>query len=155
MQELMSHVNSDKNFSDLRKTGRDATYTLGIEPEPENNIEDSFKVGFSIIGGKMNEVWTEETKTAEFTDLVVSRKYGVWVDMIRNRLRLTNALLSRKLSLGGETNQIFGLTVWMSPERLFAVELTRAAERIIEIARTIPTEFDGSYSSNTIRRDFS
>ena len=146
MQELMKRVNSDRLFVDLRKTDRNATYSLHIEREPENGVEESFTVGFSIIGGKMDEVWTGHDKTTEFTDLVISGKYGVWIDIIRDRLSLTDALLSRKLALRGETSEIYGATVWMSPGPLFGVGVTPATERIIEIARHIPTEFHGKFA---------
>jgi len=146
----MNRLNSDRLFTELRKSGRNATYTLRVEPEPENRVEKALTVGFSVVDGEIGEVWTNERRTTQFTDLVISGKYGVWVDLIRNRTSITDAFLSKKLSLGGETNQIYGPTVWMSPERLFAVALSPAAERIIEIARTIPTEFHGKYAPETV-----
>lgn len=54
------------------------------------------------------------------------------------------------MSLRGETNEMYGPTVWMSPEPLFGVELSPAARRIIEVARTIPTEFHGKYLTESI-----
>lgn len=144
----MKRVNSDEQFIDLRKTGRNATYSLHMEREPEKGIAESFKVGFSVIGGRIDEVWTGHDKSTEFTDLVFSGKYSVWVDIIRNRLSLTEALLSRKLNLLGETNEMYGPTVWMSPGPLFGVGVTAATERIIEIARQIPTQFHGKYFSS-------
>lgn len=152
MQELMQRVNSDPIFHDLKKTGRNATYTLHFEREPENSIERDLLVGFEIIDGKICEVWTGEDRTTKFTDLVFAGKYGVWVDMLRERLSLKNALLERKLVLRGKTNEIYGPTVWMSPGPLFGVSLTAATERIVDMARTIPTEFHGKYVSESLKQ---
>ncbi len=146
MEELMRRVNSDEVYLGLSKTGRDATYTLVVEEEPENEVWDSFTVGFSVVDGKIGEVWTGKPKTTQLMDLVISGKYGTWVEMLRSKLGLTDALLARKLTLAGETNQIFAPSIWMSGGQLFGVGLTAAAERLIEIARAIPTEFHGKYA---------
>lgn len=151
MQELMKRLNSDQLFSSLRKSGRNATYTLHVEPEPENGIEKALIAGFSIVDGKVDDVWTDRNTITQFTDLVISGKYRVWVNLIRNRTNPTEAFLNRELSLGGETSEIYGPTVWMSPEPLFGVKLPPAAGRIIEVARTIPTEFHGKYVAESIR----
>lgn len=150
MEELMKRLNSDQLFMSLRKSGRNATYTLHVEPEPENGIDEPLIAGFSIVRGKVTEVWTDENRTTEFTDLVISGKYNVWVDLIRNRMNAVDAFLSRSLLLKGETDEIFGPTVWMPPGPLFGVELPPAAARIIEVARTIPTEFHGTYVTQSI-----
>jgi hypothetical protein len=149
MQELMKRVNSDPVFLDLRKTGRNATYTLRLEREPENGVRADLTFGFEVVDGKIKEVWTGGNRTTQFTDLVFSGKYGVWVDLLRDRLKITDALLARKLTLRGETDEIYGPTVWMSPGPLFGMSLTAATERIVEIARTIPTEFHGNYASQS------
>jgi len=151
MQELMQRVNSDPVFLDLRKTGRDATYTLHLEREPENGVEADLRIGFAVVDGKISEVWTGEDRATQFTDLIFSGKYGVWVAMLRDRLRFTDALLARKLTLRGETDEIFGPTVWMSPGPLFGMSSTAATERIVELARSIPTEFHGNYGSQSTR----
>lgn len=151
MQELMRRVNSDPIFPDLRKTGRNATYTLRLEREPENGVKEDFTIGFAVVGGRISEVWAGESRTTPLTDLVFSGRYGVWVDLLRDRLRLGDALLSRKLTLRGETSEIYGPTVWMSPAPLFGVGMTAATERIVQVARRIPTEFHGKYESESIR----
>jgi len=152
MQELMKRVNSDPVFPDLRKTGRNATYTLRLEREPENGVRADLMFGFEVVDGKIKEVWTGGNRTTQFTDLVFSGKYGVWVDLLRDRLKITDALLARKLTLRGETDEIYGPTVWMSPGPLFGMSLTAATERIVEIARSIPTEFHGKYGSQSVTR---
>lgn len=151
MSELMRRVNADPVFMDLKKSGRNATYTLHFEREPDRNVKRDLSVGFEVIDGKISETWTGEDRTTEFTDLVFSGKYGVWVDLLQGRMKLTDALLARKLTLRGETNEIYGPTVWMSPGPLFGVNLTAATERIVEVARTIPTEFHGLYVSESLR----
>jgi hypothetical protein len=146
MQELMKRVNSDSVFLEDKKTGRNATYNVHVEREPENGIESDLRFGFEVIGDRMKEVWSGGERTTELTDLVFSGKYGVWVDLLTGKLALSDALLTRKLVLRGETDEIYGPTVWMSPGPIFGMSLTAAAERIVEVARTIPTEFHGKYS---------
>jgi len=104
MEELKKRLNSDEASTRLRKSGRNATYTLQIEREPENGIENALTVGFAVVNGKVTDVWTDKSKLTEMTDLVISGKYGVWVDMIHSRLSLTDAFFSKKLSLRGETD---------------------------------------------------
>ena len=152
VQELMKRVNSDPVFLDLRKTGRNATYTLRLERDPENGVRAGLMFGFEVVDGKIKAVWTGGNRTTQFTDLVFSGKYGVWVDLLRDRLKITDALLARKLTLRGETDEIYGPTVWMSPGPLFGMSLTAATERIVEIARSIPTEFHGKYGSQSATR---
>jgi hypothetical protein len=139
------------NFPRSKENRQKRTYTLHFEREPESSIERDLLVGFEVIDGKICEVWTGEDRTTKFTDLVFAGKYGVWVDLLRERLTLTDALLERKLVLRGETNEIYGPTVWMSPGPLFGVSLTAATERIVDVARTIPTEFHGKYASESLK----
>jgi len=151
MQELMQRVNSDSIFLEEKKTGRNATYTLHVEREPENGIDNDLKFGFEVLDDRIREVWTGVDRTTQLTDLVFSGKYGVWVDLLSDKLRLSDALLARKLTLRGETDEIYGPTVWMSPGPIFGTSLTAAAERIVEVARTIPTEFHGRYASQSLK----
>ena len=151
MLELMKRVNSDRVFLEQKKTGRNATYTLHVEREPENDVKNDMTFGFEVIDDRIKEVWSGGDRTTQFTDLVFSGRYSVWVDLLSNKLRLSDALLTRKLILRGETDEIYGPTVWMSPGRIFVMSLTAAAERIVEVARTIPTEFHGKYASQSLR----
>lgn len=49
MEELMKRLNSDRLFMSLRKSGRNATYTIHVEPEPANGIDEPLIAGFSVV----------------------------------------------------------------------------------------------------------
>lgn len=95
MEELMQRLNSDQLFSGLRKSGRNATYSLHAEPEPESAVEKALIAGFSVVDGNVNQVWVGRNETTQFTDLVISGKYGVWVDLIHNRMILSKRFFPR------------------------------------------------------------
>jgi len=125
--EVKKRSNADPEYLELAK-GHNASYTLVLEPEPEKGITEQIVVGFDNVDGKVNEVWLEQRPT-QFT---LSAPYGVWVDILRGKMGPTKAIASRKLRTQGPF-----------------VQLLQGANRIIrwvEVLRTIPTEFEGSYA---------
>jgi putative sterol carrier protein len=125
--EVKKRSNTDPEYLELAK-GHNASYTLVLEPEPEKGVTEQIVVGFDNVDGKVNEVWLEQRPT-QFT---LSAPYGVWVDILRGKMGPTKAIASRKLRTQGPF-----------------VQLLQGANRIIrwvEVLRTIPTEFEGSYA---------
>jgi putative sterol carrier protein len=125
--EVKKRCNADPEYLELAK-GHNASYTLVLEPEPEKGVTEQIVVGFDNVDGKVNEVWLEQRPT-QFT---LSAPYGVWVDILRGKMGPTKAIASRKLRTQGPF-----------------VQLLQGANRIIrwvEVLRTIPTEFEGSYA---------
>jgi putative sterol carrier protein len=125
--EVKKRSNADPEYLELAK-GHNASYTLVLEPEPEKGVTEQIVVGFDNVDGKVNEVWLEQRPT-QFT---LSAPYGVWVDILRGKMGPTKAIASRKLRTQGPF-----------------VQLLQGANRIIrwvEVLRTIPTEFEGSYA---------
>jgi putative sterol carrier protein len=79
----------------------------------------------------MNNVWIGQRPT-QFT---LSAPYGVWVDILRGKIGATMAIASRRLRTQGPF-----------------LQLLQGGTRIVrwvEILRTIPTEFEGSYSQHS------
>jgi hypothetical protein len=119
--------NSDPQYLELAR-GNNESYTLVLEPEPAQGITEQMVIGFDNVDGKMNQVWVGQRPTL-FT---LSGPYSVWVDILRGKMGATKAITMRKLKTQGPF-----------------LQLLQGANRIIrwvEILRTIPTEFEGSYS---------
>lgn len=119
--------NSDSQYLELAK-GNNESYTLVLEPEPAQGIAEQIVVGFDNVDGKMSQVWVGQRPTL-FT---LSGSYGVWVDILRGKMGPTKAITMRKLRTQGPF-----------------LQLLQGGNRIVrwvEILRTIPTEFEGTYA---------
>jgi putative sterol carrier protein len=127
LQEIKKRSNADEKYLDLAK-GNNESYTLVLEPEPDRDVAEQVVVGFDNVDGMMNEVWLG-TRLTQFT---LSAPYGVWVDILRGKMGPTKAIASRKLKTQGPF-----------------LQLLQGGNRIIrwvEILRTVPTEFEGTYA---------
>ncbi len=127
LEAIKERSNADAKYLELAK-GHNASYTLVLEPEPEQGVTGQTIVGFDNVDGEMNQVWLGQRPT-EFT---LSAPYSVWVDILRGKMGPTKAIASRKLKTQGPF-----------------LQLLQGGSRIIrwvEILRTIPTEFEGSYA---------
>ena len=127
MDEVKKRSNADAQYLELAK-GNNESYTLVLEPEPEHGVQGTSIVGFDNVDGLMNQAWLGQRST-QFT---LSAPYGVWVDILRGQMGPTKAITMRKLKTQGPF-----------------LQLLQGGTRIIrwvEILRTIPTEFEGTYT---------
>ena len=131
LQETKKRSNADGEYLELAK-GNNESYTLVLDPQPEQGVSEQIVIGFDNVDGKMNDVW-EGQRPTEFT---ISGPYGVWVDILRGKMGPTKAIAMRKLRTQGPF-----------------LELLQGANRIIrwvEVLRTIPTEFEGEYAEHNL-----
>ncbi len=127
MEEAKKRSNADAAYLELAK-GNNESYTLVLEPEPGQGVVDMISVGFDNADGLMNQAWLGQRPT-QFT---LSAPYGVWVDILRGKMGPTKAITMRKLKTQGPF-----------------LQLLQGGARIVrwvEILRTIPTEFEGTYA---------
>jgi len=127
LEEVKRRSNADPTYLELAK-GNNESYTLILEAEPAQGVEETIIIGFDNDDGKMNQVWLGQRPT-QFT---LSAPYGVWVDILRGKIGATKAITMRKLKTQGPF-----------------LQLLQGANRIlrwVEILRTIPTEFAGNYA---------
>jgi len=132
MNEVMRRTNADTEYQRL---GKDETgsFTMILDGEPGRGIPESIIVGYREEKGRILEVWQGERQT----DFVLSGPYGVWVDILVGKIGATKAFVMRKLKVRGDFLRI--------------VKGSDATNRWIEVLRTIPTEFEGSYGSMSIK----
>jgi len=127
MEEVKRRSNADAQYLELAK-GNNESYTLVLEPELGQGVVEAISVGFDNVDGLMNEAWLGQRPT-QFT---LSAPYGVWVDILRGKMGPTKAITMRKLKTQGPF-----------------LQLLQGGARIVrwvEILRTIPTEFEGTYA---------
>lgn len=127
LEEVKRRSNADPTYLELAK-GNNESYTLILEAEPAQGVNETTIIGFDNHDGRMNEVWLGQRPT-QFT---LSAPYGVWVDILRGKIGATKAITMRKLKTQGPF-----------------LQLLQGANRIlrwVEILRTIPTEFAGNYA---------
>ena len=127
LEEVKKRTNSDEKYLELAKE-ENASYTFIIEAEPERGVDKTIIIGYITEQGRITDIWVGERPT----DFVISGKYGVWVNILRGKMGVTRAFLTRKLKVRGDLMKI--------------LKLSKATERWLEILRTIPTEFHGQYS---------
>jgi putative sterol carrier protein len=132
MNEVMKRTNADAEYERLSKE-ETGSFTMILGAESEKGIPASIIVGYREEKGKILEVWQGERQT----DFVLSGPYGVWVDILIGKLGATKAFVMRKLKVRGDFLRI--------------VKGSDATNRWIEVLRTIPTEFDGSYAPMSIK----
>jgi hypothetical protein len=127
MEEAKRRSNADAVYLAMAK-GNNESYTLVLEPELGQGVVEAISVGFDNVDGLMNEAWLGQRPT-QFT---LSAPYGVWVDILRGKMGPTKAITMRKLKTQGPF-----------------LQLLQGGARIVrwvEILRTIPTEFEGTYA---------
>jgi len=132
MNEVMKRTNADAEYERLSKE-ETGSFTMILGAESEKGIPVSIIVGYREEKGKILEVWQGERQT----DFVLSGPYGVWVEILIGKLGATKAFVVRKLKVRGDFLRI--------------VKGSDATNRWIEVLRTIPTEFDGSYAPMSIK----
>jgi hypothetical protein len=128
LQEIKRRSNADPEYLE-KAAGNNESYTLVLQPEPEQGIAEQIIVGFDNVDGKMNDLWVNEQRPTLFT---LSAPYGVWVDILRGKMGATKAITMRRLRTQGPF-----------------LQLLQGATRItrwVEILRTVPTEFEGDYA---------
>jgi hypothetical protein len=129
LEEAKARSNADAGYLALAK-GNNESYTLVLEAEPAKGVAEVTVIGFDNKDGLMNDVWLGQRPT-QFT---LSAPYGVWVDILRGKIGATMAIASRRLRTQGPF-----------------LQLLQGGTRIVrwvEILRTIPTEFEGTYSQH-------
>jgi hypothetical protein len=131
LKEVARRSNTDQRYRALAK-GQYETYTLVLEPEPDNGVSDSVIVGFDCQDGEFVEVW-EGSRPTLFT---LSAPYGTWVEILRGKLGATKAITMRMLRVQGPF-----------------LQLLKGGNRVlrwVDILCTIPTEFEGDYAQHNI-----
>ena len=134
MEEAKKRSNADAAYLELAK-GNNESYTLVLEPDPGQGVVDTIAIGFDNVDGLMNQAWLGQRPT-QFT---LSAPYGVWVDILRGKMGPTKAITMRKLKTQGPF-----------------LQLLQGGARIVrwvEILRTIPTEFEGTYAQYNLSGD--
>jgi len=132
MSEVMRRTNADTEYQRLGKE-ETGSFTMILDAESDKGIPQPTVIGYKEEKGQILEVWQGERGT----DFVLSGPYGVWVDILVGKLGATRAFVMRKLKVRGDFLRI--------------VKGSDATNRWIEVLRTIPTEFEGSYSSMSIK----
>ena len=127
LQEAKERSNGDAQYLELAR-GNNESYTLVLEPDPGQGVSEQIVIGFDNVDGLMDQVWLGQRPTM-FT---LTGPYGVWVDILRGKMGATKAITMRRLKTQGPF-----------------LQLLQGSSRIIrwvEILRTIPTEFEGTYA---------
>jgi len=132
MNEVMNRTNADPEYQRLGKE-ETGSFTMILDAEPDKGIAQATLIGYREEKGRILEVWQGERQT----DFVLSGPYGVWVDILTGKLGATKAFVMRKLKVRGDFLRI--------------VKGSDATNRWIEVLRTIPTEFEGSYAPKSIK----
>ncbi len=125
MQEVL---NGDAEHRRLAK-GETDSYLLVLDPEPAKGVTERLIVGYSMEDGEVKEVWTGERKTT----FVLSAPYGVWIDILIGKLGPMAAMTTRRLKIRGNILRLLAGS--------------DSTLRMVELLRTIPTEFEGQYAS--------
>lgn len=131
LEEAKRLSNADAQYLELAR-GNNESYTLVLDPEPDEGVGEQIVLGFDNVDGKMNDVWLGQRPTL-FT---LSAPYRVWVDILRGKMGATKAITMRRLKTQGPFLQLLA-----GGNRII---------RWVEILRTIPTEFEGSYAQYNI-----
>lgn len=109
--------------------GETDSYLLVLDPEPAKGVSERRIVGYSMVDGEVSEVWTGQRKTT----FVLSAPYGVWVSILEGKLGPIAAMTTRRLKIRGNILRL--------------LSGSDSTLRMVELLRTIPTEFEGEYAA--------
>ncbi len=127
-QKMREVLNGDAEHRRLAK-GETDSYLLVLEPEPAKGCAERLIVGYSMEDGEVREVWAGERKAT----FVLSAPYGIWVDIVTGKLGPVAAMTTRRLKIRGNILRLLAGS--------------DSTLRMVDLLRTIPTEFDGAYAS--------
>ncbi len=133
LKEAQKRINEDPLYEKLGKDVEDS-YTLVLEAEPPKGVDTSVIIGFSIVHGKMADIWLGSRKTT----FILEAPYGVFIDILTGKLDVNRAFIMRKLKIKGSLARL--------------LKTAKATERFVEVLRTIPSEFEGDYKERSIGR---
>lgn len=128
IEKMKKVLNGDPDHRRLAK-GETDSYLLVLDPEPRKGVTARIIVGYSMEDGLVTEVWTGERKTT----FILSAPYGIWVDILRGKLGPTMAMTTRRLKVRGNLLRLLAGS--------------DSTLRMVDLLRTLPTEFEGEYSS--------
>ncbi|MFX0090144.1 MAG: SCP2 sterol-binding domain-containing protein [Candidatus Hodarchaeota archaeon] len=134
LKEAKKRINEDDTYAELAKNVKDS-YLLVFQPEANKGVQEKLVVGFTIVDGKITDIWTGERQTS----FILSANYGAFVDILTGKLNVNRAFISRKLKVKGSLPRL--------------LKTSKATERLVEVLRTIPTEFVGDYQGKSIIKE--
>ncbi len=127
-QKMQEVLNGDAEHRRLAK-GETDSYLLVLEAEPAKGVAERLIVGYAMEDGEVKGVWAAERKTT----FVLSAPYGIWVDIVAGKLGPVAAMTTRRLKIRGNILRLLAGS--------------DSTLRMVELLRTIPTEFDGVYAT--------
>ncbi|RJQ08820.1 MAG: hypothetical protein C4551_04590 [Bacillota bacterium] len=130
-EKMKEVLNGDAEHRRLAK-GETDSYLMVLDPRPDKGVSERFIVGYATVDGEVTEVWTGERKAT----FVLSAPYGVWVDIVIGKLGPIAAMTTRRLKIRGNLLKLLAGS--------------DSTLRMVELLRTIPTEFDGEYAKHNI-----
>lgn len=132
LEEAKKRVNADALYAELGKDVDDS-YALILEAEPAKGVSTTLMIGFTVLHGKMTDIWRGEKKTT----FILSAPYGVFVDILKGNLDVNKAFITRNLKIKGSLARL--------------LKTAKATERFVDVLRTVPAEFEGEYKSRSIK----
>jgi putative sterol carrier protein len=129
MEAFRRAMVGDTVYRELAK-GESGSYTFVIEPDPSRGAAERCVMGYREDNGEVTEVWEGERPT----EFKLAGPYRVWVDILRGELGPIRAMTMRKLKISGDLVKL-------------VTSSTKATLRMVEVLRSLPTEFDGEFST--------
>ncbi len=126
LAEFKKRLNDDDAYRSLAAKVVDS-YTLVLQAEPDKGVDNTLVVGFEIKEGEMTDIWLGEKETS----FILSAPYRVWVDILLGKIGANRAFITRKLKIKGNMPRL--------------LKTAKATDRLVELLRTLPTEFHGNY----------
>lgn len=101
--------------------------TLVVEAEPERGLIENVYAWLDLWHGECRQAKVVSIDEGERARFVISAPYTRWKDVIRGKLEPIRGMREGKLRLSGDLPAI--------------VEYARAADLLVRLAASIPTEF--------------
>ncbi len=130
LDEVIRRINDDSKYAELA-AGVNDSYSLVLQAEPDKGIPKTKIVGFTIKDGKMTDIWEGDRKTS----FILTAPYAAWVSILKGKVSANRAFITRKLKVQGKLARL--------------LKTAKATDRLVVVLRTIPTQFEGEYESQS------
>lgn len=107
--------------------GWEGDVTLVVEADPERGIDEDVYAWLDLWHGECRQAKVVSVDEGERARFVIAAPYSRWKDVIRGRLDPVRGMREGKLRLSGDLPAI--------------VEHAKAADLLVRVASSIPTEF--------------
>ena len=126
LKEYVDRINQSPEYKEAAATWEgDVAYVF--EPEPDKGVEEEIWAWLDLWHGECRDGKIVDPSEGEKASFIIRAPYSRWKEVIRKELDPVKGMMQGKLKLKGDLPTI--------------IRYVKAANELVNVAQTVPTEF--------------